>query len=154
MGRKRKASVLEDNPGLVAWGTTAGASCAPYFKRARKTATKTAIPEKRAARVKTTCPKNIQERVARVMSQRSPALPCGKPLFKSTRFFMIERERNPNELRETFKVLGSTGNVYTVRIDTLPSCDCTFAIGDLRSLCPYSHSQVPMPSKEITVNTL
>ena len=49
---------------------------------------------------------------------------------------MIERERTPNELRETFKVLGSTGNVYTVRIDTLPSCDCTFARGDLRSICP------------------
>ena len=67
---------------------------------------------------------------------------------------MIERERIPSELRETFKVLGSTGNVYTVRIDTLPSCDCTFASGDLRSMCPLFHSQVPMPSKEIIVNTL
>jgi len=44
---------------------------------------------------------------------------------------MIERERNPNELHETFKVLGSTGNVYSVRIDTLPSCDCKFSISDL-----------------------
>jgi hypothetical protein len=48
---------------------------------------------------------------------------------------MVERERNPNELSETFKVLGSTGNVYSVRIDTLPSCDCTFSIGSLDSLC-------------------
>ena len=53
---------------------------------------------------------------------------------------MIERERNPKELRETFKVLGSTGNVYTVRIDTLPSCDCMFTteIGCPVSLIPRS----------------
>ena len=63
-------------------------------------------------------------------------LRSNETLFKSTRFFMIERERNPKELRETFKVLGSTGNVYTVRIDTLPSCDCMFAMGELGALCP------------------
>lgn len=49
---------------------------------------------------------------------------------------MIERERNSEELRETFKVLGSTGNVYTVNIDTLPSCDCTYATNELDALCP------------------
>lgn len=37
---------------------------------------------------------------------------------------MIERERQPNVLREQFKVLGSTGNVYTITIDNVPSCDC------------------------------
>jgi hypothetical protein len=48
---------------------------------------------------------------------------------------MIERERNGKELRETFKVLGSTGNVYTVRIDTSPSCDCKSTIdGPVRLL--------------------
>jgi hypothetical protein len=66
---------------------------------------------------------------------------------------MIERERNSKELNEAFKVLGSTGNVYTVRIDTLPSCDCKFAaLG--APLSAYSHVQVPMPSKGITVNIL
>lgn len=40
------------------------------------------------------------------------------------RFFLIERHRNEEELREEFKVLGSTGNIYTVVIDKLPSCDC------------------------------
>lgn len=40
------------------------------------------------------------------------------------RFFMIDREREGNELLETFKVLGSTGNVYTIAICTHPSCDC------------------------------
>ncbi len=33
-------------------------------------------------------------------------------------------ERNREGLSEDFKVLGSTGNVYTVRIAQLPTCDC------------------------------
>lgn len=49
--------------------------------------------EKRLARFKAVCPKNIKERVDRVMTQR---------------FFMIERKRTQGELREEFKVLGST----------------------------------------------
>jgi len=77
MGHKRKAAVLEDDPGRVG-GSSASANSAPTLKRARKVApqkvtetkTKKAIPEKRAARIRTTCPKNIQERVGRVMSQR------------------------------------------------------------------------------------
>ena len=73
MGHKRKAAVLEDNPERVG-RSSASASSAPTFKRARKVAPKTktkkAIPEKRAARTRTTCPLNIYERVERVMSQR------------------------------------------------------------------------------------
>ena len=55
---------------------------------------------------------------------------------------MIERNRLGDELRETFSVLGSTGNVsidkttiiraslthtqvYTVVIDQMPRCNCT-----------------------------
>jgi hypothetical protein len=49
--------------------------------------------EKRLARFKVSCPKNIMERVDRVMTQR---------------FFMVERNRSEGELREEFKVLGST----------------------------------------------
>ncbi|KAG6845270.1 hypothetical protein H0H87_011679 [Tephrocybe sp. NHM501043] len=64
-------------------------------------------PEKRGAIFKKSCPKNILDRVERVMSQR---------------FFMIDRQRLPGELRETFSVLGSTGNVYTVTIDHIPHC--------------------------------
>ncbi|KII88331.1 hypothetical protein PLICRDRAFT_140436, partial [Plicaturopsis crispa FD-325 SS-3] len=58
---------------------------------------------------KKSCPKNILERVDRVMSQR---------------FFMVDRKRVNGELREEFSVLGSTGNVYTVTIDKRPSCSC------------------------------
>ena len=53
---------------------------------------------------------------------------------------MIERERDPNGLCETFKVLGSTGNVYTVRIDTLPSCDCMFTTENWMHCVPYAHT--------------
>jgi uncharacterized Zn finger protein len=37
---------------------------------------------------------------------------------------MIERVQDTNALRETFKVLGSTGNVYTVTVEQVPKCDC------------------------------
>jgi hypothetical protein len=90
MGHKRKAGVLEDEPTLVV-GSSAGASSTPTFKRARKvapgTATKTAILEKRAARIRTTCPKNIQERVARVMSQRYSHFPIPRNLVQLNQIF-------------------------------------------------------------------
>ncbi|KAJ7067074.1 hypothetical protein C8F01DRAFT_1120168, partial [Mycena amicta] len=65
--------------------------------------------EKRQARFKPSCPQNIRDRVDRVMAQR---------------FFMVDRERVGDELKEEFKVLGSTGNIYTVTIQHVPSCDC------------------------------
>lgn len=76
-------------------------STPPPAKRARKAAPKiqdpdAPPPEKRLAIFKKKCPQNILERVHRVMQQR---------------FFMVDRQRNDNELREEFSVLGSTGNV-------------------------------------------
>ncbi|KAF8621325.1 hypothetical protein AX15_007863 [Amanita polypyramis BW_CC] len=65
--------------------------------------------EKRAARFKVQCPRNIMDRVQRVWQQR---------------LFMIDRSRSDKELRESFNVLGSTGNVYTVVIDQQPRCNC------------------------------
>ncbi|KAF7327866.1 hypothetical protein MKEN_00366500 [Mycena kentingensis (nom. inval.)] len=67
------------------------------------------VVEKRLARFKPKCPSNILDRVERVMSQR---------------FFMVDRVREGDALVEEFKVLGSTGNIYTVTIKNLPSCDC------------------------------
>ncbi|KIM36473.1 hypothetical protein M413DRAFT_31701 [Hebeloma cylindrosporum] len=66
-------------------------------------------PEKRQAQFKPRCPQNILDRVQRVMTQR---------------IFMIDRNRNGDELKEEFSVLGSTGNVYTVTIDHKPRCNC------------------------------
>jgi len=87
----------------------------PRAKRLRKDPGKdpqsadVTLPEKRGALFKKSCPKNILDRVGRVKSQR---------------FFMIDRKREGDELKEEFKVLGSTGNVYTVIIGKVPSCDC------------------------------
>ncbi|KAF8834792.1 hypothetical protein BDN67DRAFT_914190 [Paxillus ammoniavirescens] len=87
----------------------------PPAKKSRKgtgkSADNTVDVEKRGAMTKKKCPKNILDRVERVMSQRQV-------------FFMIDRRRNNEELREEFSVLGSTGNVYTVTIGKTPSCSC------------------------------
>ena len=44
------------------------------------------------------------------------------------RFYLINREREDGALSEVFKVLGSTGNLYTVTITNLPTCDCPDAL--------------------------
>lgn len=73
------------------------------------------IPEKRGAIFKKKCPKNILERVERVMSQRY-ATPFRRRDDTQIvhRFFMIDRKRVGTELKEEFSVLGSTGNVRTI----------------------------------------
>ncbi|KAK7694044.1 hypothetical protein QCA50_003620 [Cerrena zonata] len=70
-------------------------------------------PEKRLAMFKKKCPQAIRERAERVATQR---------------MYMIDRSRNGDELKETFSVLGSTGNVYSVKVDKLPSCNCPDAL--------------------------
>ncbi|KAF8070819.1 hypothetical protein FPV67DRAFT_1488842 [Lyophyllum atratum] len=91
-----------------------GPSQPPKPSRSRKKADTDQPPtEKRGAIFKKSCPKNILDRVERVMSQR---------------FFMIDRQRTPGDLKEVFSVLGSTGNVYTVTIDHKPSCNCPDAL--------------------------
>ncbi|KAK2463824.1 hypothetical protein APHAL10511_004129 [Amanita phalloides] len=82
-------------------------------KGTKKGKEKEAPEEKRAARFKVKCPQNIMDRVYRVRQQR---------------LFMIDRSREGEELRETFSVLGSTGNVYTVVIDLVPRCNCPDAL--------------------------
>ncbi|KAI9512842.1 hypothetical protein F5148DRAFT_1160312 [Russula earlei] len=93
--------------------TPAPLSVKTRSKRARKDpqgqGSDATAPEKRGAIYKKACPKNIKDRVARVMSQR---------------FYMIDRRRESGEPREEFKVLGSTGNVYSVNIGRVPSCNC------------------------------
>jgi hypothetical protein len=44
--------------------------------------------------------------------------------------FCLDRQRGGSEEcpTETLKTAGSTGNVYTVRINKLPSCDCPHAV--------------------------
>ncbi|WWC61065.1 uncharacterized protein I303_103643 [Kwoniella dejecticola CBS 10117] len=65
----------------------------------------------RLARTRETCPAKIFERYKRAISQR---------------LFMIDRQHTGGgeTQKEQFKVLGSTGNVYTVDIGRAPKCDC------------------------------
>ncbi|KPV74799.1 uncharacterized protein RHOBADRAFT_49765 [Rhodotorula graminis WP1] len=65
-------------------------------------------PEKRLKQFKRACPQATRERADRVFAQR---------------FFCVAREKQ-GETSEQFKVLGTTGNAYTVQIDKVPSCDC------------------------------
>ncbi|PFH45786.1 hypothetical protein AMATHDRAFT_157849 [Amanita thiersii Skay4041] len=88
-------------------------SASPSKGKKKAKDTDAAPEEKRLAQFKPRCPQNIMDRVERVRQQR---------------LFMIDRLRTENELSETFSVLGSTGNVYTVVIDKVPRCNCPDAL--------------------------
>lgn len=85
-------------------------------KKAKQEATKekqsrkaeSAVNEKRQRRYRPRCPAGVQQRIVRARSQR---------------LFLIERTQL-SDVEWSFVVLGSTGNVYTVRIAHLPSCSC------------------------------
>ena len=87
----------------------------PKAKRARNTKASEPPAEKRGAIFKKACPKNIIERVERVMAQRYVHVDVNvtltSKLIHRARFYMIDRQREGDELKEVFSVLGSTGNV-------------------------------------------
>lgn len=42
------------------------------------------------------------------------------------RLYLLEAKKNPsNSMEREFKVLGHTGNVYTIEISLVPKCDCS-----------------------------
>ena len=87
------------SPSMEAGPSSALSSPPTKGKGKRKGKGKAALEEKRAARFKVKCPQETLIRVERVRQQR---------------LFMIDRSRSGSELRETFSVLGSTGNVRPV----------------------------------------
>ncbi|KAK6357337.1 hypothetical protein TWF718_001650 [Orbilia javanica] len=58
---------------------------------------------------RSTCPYAVEQRIGRVRRQR---------------MFCLGRERDEEKLREEFKIAGSTGNIYTVVLENIPTCDC------------------------------
>ncbi|GAA6042130.1 hypothetical protein JCM8097_003124 [Rhodosporidiobolus ruineniae] len=78
-------------------------------------------PEKRRKLFKKSCPVATQERVDRVYAQR---------------FFCVDRTRT-SEISEEFKVLGSTGNQYTVTIDHTPRCNCPDGTKNASNACKH-----------------
>lgn len=71
--------------------------------------------------------------VDRVRSQRMYLVCVGEPVmirpsrpvadFRPFTQWGSDRERHPDSLYEIFKVLGSTGNVYTITVALTPTCD-------------------------------
>ncbi|KAK5126349.1 hypothetical protein LTR85_010585 [Meristemomyces frigidus] len=81
----------------------------------KKKAKKPADEEKRLRRWRTHAPTSYQEVRDRALTQR---------------MFALDRRRdtsNPGHPTETVSLAGTTGNVYTVVIDKVPSCDCPHA---------------------------
>ncbi|KAF9450267.1 hypothetical protein P691DRAFT_726392 [Macrolepiota fuliginosa MF-IS2] len=109
-GKGKAASGPQEEPGQSP-SVASESTDQPPKKRARTKKNSPAQPkaEKRLAQFRSHCPQNVLERAERVRCQR---------------FFMIDRHREGEALKETFSVLGSTGNVYTVTIDHTPKCNC------------------------------
>ena len=84
--------------------------------------------EKRRFRTRTQCPKNLQERLGRSISQR---------------MYLVDRtelaadwKRQPTPPVCSFTVAGSTGNIYTVTLDNVPTCTCPDFLRK-RDLCKH-----------------
>ncbi|OCF41291.1 hypothetical protein I317_04862 [Kwoniella heveanensis CBS 569] len=71
------------------------------------------------------CPENFFKKFKKAISQR---------------MFMIAREKGGTGQNqyEDFKILGSTGNVYTTRICSKPKCDCPDYIFNGRTICKHT----------------
>lgn len=75
----------------------------------RRSKRKSPPSEARAHPYRSKCPKEIQDRIGRVSTQRMHLVE-GQPLCGATGY--------------SFTVLGSTGNLYKVELKQTPSCDC------------------------------
>lgn len=81
----------------------------------KKRKTKTADEEKRLKRWRRHAPHSYREIRDRALTQR---------------MFVLDRRRhtsNPDHATETITLAGTTGNVYTITVDKVPSCDCPHA---------------------------
>jgi hypothetical protein len=81
----------------------------------KKRKTKGPNQEKRLKRWRDHAPQSYQEIRARALTQR---------------MFVLDRERNTSNVEyptETISMAGTTGNVYTINVDKIPSCDCPHA---------------------------
>jgi hypothetical protein len=87
----------------------AAAKSPPSARRTRTTKKKAAPPEKRLKRFRSSCPNGIQQRIERAKTQR---------------MFLVQKDDEAQTLTCQFVILGSTGNLYTVKIAKVASCTC------------------------------
>jgi hypothetical protein len=85
--------------------STSSKPCAAAASRKRPPAPPV---EKRLKRYRSSCPQGTQQRIARARTQQ---------------LFLVQKGDVTN-LSCSFVVLGSTGNVYTVKIERVPDCTC------------------------------
>ncbi|KAJ9103187.1 hypothetical protein QFC21_002610 [Naganishia friedmannii] len=98
------------DPSLEPLDKGKGNATSPTKAKSGRAPKKSAGPaEKRLAKKRNKCPVAVADRAERVKEQR---------------MFMIHRERDLVNLKETCSVLGSTGDVYTVEFGQVPSCTC------------------------------
>eukprot|EP00913_Durusdinium_trenchii_P012051 g11321.t1 len=77
-----------------------------------------------------------EDRAVRFVRQPSNALCDRIDRALSQRLYLLQMQKHEGGPGAEFKVLGSTGNVYSVDIGTRPCCDCPdFLKG--RGLCKY-----------------
>lgn len=76
-------------------------------------------------------PKQPEEKRLRRFRKHAPTSfneICGRALTQ--RFCILDRQRVGTEAEpaEVLQIAGTTGNIYTIRIDKVPSCDCPHAV--------------------------
>ncbi|WVF72215.1 hypothetical protein IAT40_007027 [Kwoniella sp. CBS 6097] len=139
-GEPSTSTVLAPQAPLVALETKeAGPSKAKKAKKEDKPPKEEKPKAKGKGRAKKVDPN--EGRYARV-----EASGCPEKFFKkfkkaiSQRMFMIAREKGGQGQNqyEDFKILGSTGNVYTTRICNKPKCDCPDYIFNGRTICKHT----------------
>jgi hypothetical protein len=107
MTKSRKPAKIPSLKGKRGTTYAVATSPSPAKPKAKKKAS-SAAEEKRPKRYRDHPPQNVAERLSRAKYQR---------------MYVLSRSGQQG-LSETFTMAGSTGNVYTVRIDRVPSCDC------------------------------
>lgn len=105
----------------------------PKQRRARKTAAVTdeddyaGGPKKKPAKK----PKDDEKRLKRWRKQAPQAWRDVRDRALTQRMFALDRvrdESNPQHPTETISLAGTTGNVYSITIDKVPSCNCPHAM--------------------------
>ncbi|KAF3926325.1 hypothetical protein AA313_de0201325 [Arthrobotrys entomopaga] len=110
-GRKRKAEVLGPEPLELESEPVLAPAPSEILTadQAEDEDTKETPEPPRLRKFRPKCPQTVEMRMARVRMQR---------------MYCLGRERDEENLREVFTVAGSTGNLYTVTLQNIPTCNC------------------------------
>ncbi|KAF3930961.1 hypothetical protein ABW19_dt0210631 [Dactylella cylindrospora] len=111
-GSKRKFKDIESDPEPLNSSTERPGSKKSVLKGVKGGKEKEHVEREEPPRLKRyrlRCPQAVEQRLERVRTQR---------------MFCLGRARREEDLTEEFKIAGSTGNVYTVTLANIPTCNC------------------------------